>query len=87
MLMTAEPVANDCGGSEEAAVAMMVGSVLPAAILWWFSGDVILLWLGIVWLKSRRKLSTTPSPDEGLTAEDDRSTSLPVPVSAGGDNR
>jgi hypothetical protein len=68
-------------------VVMMVGSVLPAAILWWFSGDVILLWLGIVWLRSRRQLPRTRSPDERVTPEDDRSTLLPVAVSAGGDSR
>jgi alpha-1,6-mannosyltransferase len=68
-------------------VAMMVGSVLPAGTLWWFSGDVVLLWLGIVWLRSRRMGPTAPPPDEGVGGDLDRPTELPVPVPAGGEVR
>ncbi len=32
MLTTAEPVANECGGSDEAPVDMKVGSVSPTPI-------------------------------------------------------
>jgi hypothetical protein len=51
-----------CGGLAQRAerlgvtilAAMMIGSVLPAGPLWWFSGVVVLGWLGIVWLRTRR---------------------------------
>lgn len=68
-------------------VAMMVGSVLPAGTLWWFAGDVILLWLGLVWLRGGGMRRTAPPPDPGVPGEAERSTSLPVAASTGGGNR
>jgi len=61
---------------------MMVGTVLPAGPFWWFGGDVVLLWLGIVWLRTRGNVSPPPPLQEHATREDGRSWALPVAASA-----
>jgi hypothetical protein len=61
---------------------MMVGTVLPAGPFWWFGGNIILLWLGIVWLRTRRKVPPPLPPQEHVTPTDDRSRALPVAASA-----
>jgi hypothetical protein len=75
-----------CGGlirkSEQFAAvvlgAMMVGSVLPAGPLWWFAGDVLLLWLAVVAVRSRMGI------DDGSplhSSSEDTRTSATVPLS------
>lgn len=75
-----------CGGlvrkSEQFAAvvlgAMMVGSVLPAGPLWWFAGIVLLLWLGIVAVRSRMEID---GPSSRHSSSEDTRTSTSVPVS------
>ncbi|HEY7948420.1 MAG TPA: hypothetical protein VID75_12155, partial [Acidimicrobiales bacterium] len=45
-------------------IAMMTGSVLPLADIWWFGGVIVLFWLGIVSAREahRRSFSEAQSP-------------------------
>jgi alpha-1,6-mannosyltransferase len=75
-----------CGGldrrSEQFGIlvlgAMMLGSVLPDGTLWWNTGLVLLVWLGLVSLWARhdapKEISVPLSPSETR-----RSQSVPVP--------
>jgi hypothetical protein len=82
-----------CGGlarkSEQFGVAvlgvMMVGSVLPAGPLWWFGGIVLLLWLGIVALRSRRG-GNDAAPTLRPSSEETRSATFPVSPGSQGED-
>jgi hypothetical protein len=57
--------------------AMMIGSVLPYAPLWWFSGVLLLLWLGLISLRSGQGLNDA---SERQRTPDDARVSASVPL-------